>query len=54
MGKGLIQGGILEPKLWNIGYEEVLKKFNKPEILNKFHVFLWKKDWLKNKKNNEI
>ena len=36
MGKGLIQGGILEPKLWNIGYEEVLKKFNKSEILNKF------------------
>ena len=54
MGKGLIQGGILEPKLWNIGYEEVLKKFNKPEILNKFHVYLWKKDWLKSKKNNEI
>ncbi len=26
MGKGLIQGGILEPKLWNIGYEEALKK----------------------------
>ena len=43
MGKGLIQGGILEPKLWNIGYEEVLKKFNKSEILNKYHVFLWKK-----------
>jgi len=26
MGIGLIQGGVLEPKLWNIGYEEALNK----------------------------
>ena len=35
MGKGLIQGGILEPKFWNIGQEEVLQKFNTEEMLNK-------------------
>ena len=35
MGIGLIQGGILEPKLFNIGYEEVIKKFNNEEMLNK-------------------
>ena len=35
MGICLIQGGILEPKLFNIGYEEVKKKFNNEEMLNK-------------------
>ena len=54
MGIGLIQGGVLEPKLWNIGYEEALDKFNTDEMLDKFHVFLWKKEWLSNLNKNEI
>ena len=54
MGIGLIQGGVLEPKFWNIGYEEVLKKFESEEMLEKFHVFLWKKDWLENKDKDMI
>jgi len=54
MGIGLIQGGVLEPKLWNIGYEEVLKKCNSEEMLNKYYVYLWKKEWLSNKSNNKI
>ena len=54
MGIGLIQGGVLEPKLWNIGYEEALNKFNTDEMLDKFHVFLWKKEWLSNLNNNKI
>ena len=33
---GLIQGGVLEPKFWNIGQEEALKKFETDEMLNKF------------------
>ena len=36
MGIGLFQGGVLESKLWNIGYEEALRKFETKEILNKF------------------
>ena len=36
MGIGLIQGGVLEPKLWNIGYEEVLEKCNSEDMLNKY------------------
>ena len=54
MGIGLIQGGVLEPKLWNIGYEEALNKFNTVEMLDKFHVFLWKKEWLSNLDKNKI
>ena len=54
MGIGLIQGGVLEPKLWNIGYEEVLNKFNSNEMLEKYHVFLWKKEWLSNLDKNII
>ena len=54
MGIGLIQGGVLEPKLWNIGYEEALKKFETDEMLNKFYVYLWKKDWLSNLNANKI
>ena len=54
MGIGLIQGGVLEPKLWNIGYEEALKKFETEEMLNKFHVYLWKKDWLSNLDKNKV
>jgi len=54
MGIGLIQGGVLEPKLWNIGYEEALKKFETEEMLNKFHVYLWKKDWLTNLDKNKF
>ena len=54
MGIGLIQGGVLEPKLWNIGYEEVLKKFETDEMLNKFYVYLWKKEWLSNLNENKI
>ena len=54
MGIGLIQGGVLEPKLWNIGYEEALDKFNTDEMLDKFHVFLWKKEWLSNLNKNKI
>ena len=47
MGIGLIHGGVLEPKLWNIGYEEALKKFETDEMLNKFYVYLWKKNVIK-------
>ena len=54
MAIGLIQGGVLEPKFWNIGYEEPISKFNSEEMLNKYHVFLWKKDWLKNQIENDI
>ena len=31
--RGLIQGGILECSLWNIGYEEVLSKIMAPNQL---------------------
>ena len=44
MGIGLIQGGVLEPKLWNIDYEEALQKFDSTEMLEKFHVFYGKKN----------
>ena len=54
MGIGLIQGVVLEPKLWNIGYEETLNKFNNDEMLEKYHVFLWKKEWLSNLDKNKI
>ena len=54
MGIGLIQGGVLEPKLWNIGYEEALKKFNNNEMLDKFYVYLWKKEWLSNLDKNKL
>ena len=54
MAIGLIQGGVLEPKFWNIGYEEPISKFNSEEMLNKYHVYLWKKDWLKNQIENDI
>ena len=54
MGIGLIQGGVLEPKLRNICYGEALNKFNTDEMLDKFHVFLWKKEWLSNLNKNKI
>ena len=38
MAKGLIQGGILEPKLFNIGQQEIIIQFETDEILNKFFV----------------
>ena len=30
----------------------VLKEFDTDEMINKYHVFLWKKEWLKNKKKS--
>ena len=36
MAIGLLQGGILEPKFWNAGFENVLKEFESEETLNKF------------------
>ncbi len=43
---------IFAPPFWNVGYAHVLKEFDTEEIINKQHVFLWKIEWLKNKKKS--